>query len=151
MARQRKPGLGTVLLLGALYYFFALPVGYVYAGDWLGCSRSYGFACRPAVKRTPLQRARSAVMLYLADNPRRCPTVEDLVEERYLPEAYAVGIEIWCEDGDVEVFGPAPAPTPLEARWRRRACRGLDLAARIWALPIRGTVWAWRAAARAFV
>lgn len=141
MAQRREPRLGTVLFLGVLYYFLALPSGYVYAGDWLGCYRSYSSACGAATKRTPLQRARSAVMLYLADNPRDCPTVEDLVVERYLLEEYAAGIQIWCEDGEVEVFGPAPATTPFKARWRRRARRLLDFGVWIWALRIRTIVW----------
>ena len=34
--------------------------------------------------KTDAQALRSAVMLYVADNPRGCPTVEDLVNERYL-------------------------------------------------------------------
>jgi len=34
--------------------------------------------------KTDAQGLRSAVMLYVADNPRGCPTVEELVSERYL-------------------------------------------------------------------
>ncbi len=34
--------------------------------------------------KTDAEALRSAAMLYVADNPRGCPTVEDLVTERYL-------------------------------------------------------------------
>jgi hypothetical protein len=90
-------------------------------------------------------------MLYLADNPRRCPTPEELVEERYLDEAYAEGIEIRCKDGDIDVTGPEPPAATLRARWKQRACRTLGLGAEIWVLPFRGLIWAWQAAAGLFV
>ncbi len=60
------------------------------------------------------QALRSAVMLYVADNPRRCPTVEDLVSERYLDgsrrttDAWETPYQISCEDGDVSVFSAGP-------------------------------------------
>jgi hypothetical protein len=93
-------------------------------------------------------------MLYLADNPRGCPTPEELVAERYLDAAYAEdaeGIEIRCEDGDVDVIGPGPPAATLRVRWKQRACRTLGLGAEIWALPFRGLIWAWQAAAGLFV
>jgi general secretion pathway protein G len=55
------------------------------------------------------QALRSAVMLYIADNPRGCPTVEDLVTERYLDgskrtaDAWDVPFQVSCEDGDIAV------------------------------------------------
>jgi len=55
------------------------------------------------------QALRSAVMLYIADNPRSCPTVEDLVEERYLDgskrttDAWDTPFQVSCEDGDIAV------------------------------------------------
>ncbi len=55
------------------------------------------------------QALRSAVMLYVADNPRNCPTVEDLVNERYLDgskrteDAWNSPFRIACEDGDIFV------------------------------------------------
>jgi general secretion pathway protein G len=64
--------------------------------------------------RTDAQALRSAVMLYVADNPRRCPTVEDLVSERYLDgsrrttDAWETPYQISCEDGDVSVFSAGP-------------------------------------------
>jgi hypothetical protein len=140
--------LRAVLLVVALYYLVALPVGYVYAEGWLGCGH-FGSGGRP--KRTPLQAARSAVMLYQTDNPRRCPTPEELVEERYLDEAHAEGIEIRCEDGDVDVIGPGPPAATLRARWKQRACRTLGLGGEMWTLPFRGLIWAWQAAAGLFV
>jgi general secretion pathway protein G len=55
------------------------------------------------------QALRSAVMLYVADNPRGCPTVEELVSERYLDgskrttDAWDTEFQINCEDGDIAV------------------------------------------------
>ena len=149
MLQRRKVGLRAVLLLAALYYLVALPVGYVYAADWLGCCR-LDCCGGGGVKTTPLIAARSAVMLYLADNPRRCPTLEELVDERYLDKAYTPGIEIRCKDGEAEVIGPAPPAPTLRMRWERQACRTLNLGGTVWALPFRGLIWAWQAAARAF-
>ena len=59
--------------------------------------------------RADAQALRSAVMLYVADNPRDCPTVEDLVTERYLDgskrtaDAWETPYSIACEDGDIFV------------------------------------------------
>jgi hypothetical protein len=138
--------LWTVVLIGALYYFIALPAGYFYVGHLLDCFRGFGFECRPAVKRSPVQRARSAIALYQADNPGRCPTVEELVEGRYLLEQYAPVVEVRCEDGDVVVLGPGSSPRPLSERRRRQACWAWNLGGTIWAMPMRGIVWVWKAA-----
>jgi type II secretory pathway pseudopilin PulG len=60
------------------------------------------------------QALRSAVMLYVADNPRGCPTVEDLVSERYLDgskrtaDAWDTEFQVTCEDGDVTVISAGP-------------------------------------------
>jgi type II secretory pathway pseudopilin PulG len=60
------------------------------------------------------QALRSAVMLYVADNPRGCPTVEDLVSERYLDgskrtaDAWDTEFQVTCEDGDVAVISAGP-------------------------------------------
>jgi type II secretory pathway pseudopilin PulG len=60
------------------------------------------------------QALRSAVMLYVADNPRGCPTVEDLVSERYLDgskrtaDAWDTEFQVTCEDGDVGVISAGP-------------------------------------------
>jgi hypothetical protein len=151
MERRRKVRLRAVLLVGALYYLVALPVGYVGTEGWLDCGH-FGSGGRP--KRSPQQAIRSAIMLYLADNPRGCPTPGELVDERYLDEAYAEdaeSIEIRCKDGDVDVIGPGPPAEALRAQWKRRACRTLGLGAEIWALPFRGLIWAWQAAAGLFV
>jgi hypothetical protein len=72
MERRRKVRLRAVLLVAALYYLVALPVGYVYAEGRLGCCH-FGSCGR----RNPHLAARSAAMLYLADNPRGCPTPEE--------------------------------------------------------------------------
>jgi general secretion pathway protein G len=63
---------------------------------------------------TDAQGLRSAVMLYVADNPRGCPTVEDLVSERYLDatrrttDAWDTPFQISCEDGDISVVSAGP-------------------------------------------
>ena len=64
--------------------------------------------------KTDAQALRSAVMLYVADNPRGCPTVEDLVNERYLDgsrrtaDAWDTDFQITCEDGDIQVISAGP-------------------------------------------
>jgi general secretion pathway protein G len=64
--------------------------------------------------KTDSQALRSAVMLYVADNPRGCPTVEDLVTERYLDssrqtaDAWDTPFQISCEDGDIIVISAGP-------------------------------------------
>jgi general secretion pathway protein G len=64
--------------------------------------------------KTDAQALRSAVMLYVADNPRGCPTVEDLVNERYLDgskrtaDAWDTDFQISCEDGDIAVLSAGP-------------------------------------------
>ena len=60
------------------------------------------------------QALRSAIMLYVADNPRGCPTVEDLVSERYLDgskrtaDAWDIEFQVTCEDGDIFVVSAGP-------------------------------------------
>lgn len=148
MKRRRHARLRAVLFVAALYYLVALPVGYVGAAIWLDCGH---FGCGRAVKRSPRHAIRSAIMLYVADNPRECPTSEALVEERYLAAIYAADFEIRCDEGDFQVIGPWPPASPLRERWRRRACRTLDLGTEIWVLPFRAMSWTWRAAAELFV
>jgi general secretion pathway protein G len=64
--------------------------------------------------KTDAQALRSAIMLYVADNPRGCPTVEDLVNERYLDgsrrtaDAWDTEFQISCEDGDIAVVSAGP-------------------------------------------
>jgi general secretion pathway protein G len=65
---------------------------------------------RVKTTKTDAQALRSAVMLYVADNPRGCPTVEDLVSERYLDgsrrtaDAWDTPFQISCEDGEISVI-----------------------------------------------
>ena len=60
------------------------------------------------------QAMRSAIMLYVADNPRGCPTVEDLVSERYLDgskrtaDAWDTEFQMTCEGGDITVVSAGP-------------------------------------------
>ncbi|MGB3052816.1 MAG: prepilin-type N-terminal cleavage/methylation domain-containing protein [Polyangiales bacterium] len=69
---------------------------------------------RQKTTKTDAQGLRSAVMLYVADNPRGCPTVEDLVSERYLDatrrttDAWDTPFQISCEDGDISVVSAGP-------------------------------------------
>jgi len=64
--------------------------------------------------KTDAQALRSAVMLYVADNPRQCPTVEDLVNDRYLDgsrrtaDAWDTDFQISCEDGDIAIVSAGP-------------------------------------------
>ncbi|KPK51141.1 MAG: hypothetical protein AMJ63_13190 [Myxococcales bacterium SG8_38_1] len=64
--------------------------------------------------KTDAQALRSAVMLYVADNPRECPTVEDLISERYLDgsrrttDAWDTDFQISCEDGEIAVVSAGP-------------------------------------------
>jgi general secretion pathway protein G len=60
------------------------------------------------------QALRSAVIMYVADNPRACPTVEDLVNDRYLDgskrtaDAWDTDFLVSCEDGDIAVISAGP-------------------------------------------
>ena len=64
--------------------------------------------------KTDAQALRSAVMLYVADNPRQCPTVDELVSERYLDgarrtaDAWDTDFQISCEDGEIAVISAGP-------------------------------------------
>ena len=64
--------------------------------------------------KTDAQGLRSAVILYVADNPRDCPTVEDLVNDRYLDgsrrttDAWDTPFQISCEEGEISVFSAGP-------------------------------------------
>lgn len=64
--------------------------------------------------KTDAQGLRSAVMLYVADNPRACPTVEELVSERYLDgskrtsDAWDTPFQISCENGEISVLSAGP-------------------------------------------
>ena len=141
MARRRQPTVWMVLLLGALYYLVALPVGYVYAADALGC-RCFLY-CGRGARRTPLQAVRSAAMLYVVDDPGSCPTVEALVDERYLDASYLDDVDvedigIRCREGDIDVYGPGPPPPAVWTRLKQWLCGGLRVGATVWALPFRG-------------
>jgi general secretion pathway protein G len=64
--------------------------------------------------KTDAQALRSAVMLYVADNPRQCPTVEDLINGRYLDrtrrttDAWDTQFQIGCEEGEITVVSAGP-------------------------------------------
>jgi general secretion pathway protein G len=56
----------------------------------------------------------SVVQLYVGQNPRECPTVEQLVSERYLDgsrrttDAWETDFEITCEDTEISVRSAGP-------------------------------------------
>ena len=64
--------------------------------------------------KTDAQALRSAATMYVADNPRGCPTVEDLVNNRYLDgskrtqDAWESPFSIACEGGDIIVTSAGP-------------------------------------------
>jgi type II secretory pathway pseudopilin PulG len=64
--------------------------------------------------KTDAQALRSAVMLYVSENPRECPTVDDLVTGRFLDgsrrtsDAWDTDFQISCEDGEVAVISAGP-------------------------------------------
>ena len=86
-------------------------------------------------------------MLYMADNPQRCPTVEDLVNERYLAETSARGIDIRCDSGELELLEPASAAPTFRVKWKRRTCSALRVGVEVWEAPFRMLIWAWRSTA----
>jgi general secretion pathway protein G len=59
-------------------------------------------------------KLRSVVQLYVGQNPRECPTVEQLVSERYLDgsrrttDAWETEFEITCEDTEISVRSAGP-------------------------------------------
>lgn len=59
--------------------------------------------------QTDAQALRSAVVLYVADHPRECPAVSDLVSEGILDsskrttDAWDTEFAIACEDGEIEI------------------------------------------------
>lgn len=64
--------------------------------------------------KTDAQSLRSAVMLYVSEHPRECPTVEDLLSERLLDssrrttDAWDTEFQITCEDGEIAVVSAGP-------------------------------------------
>lgn len=59
--------------------------------------------------KSDAQALRSAVMLYIAENPRACPTVDDLVNDRFLDssrrttDAWDTPFQVTCEEGEIFV------------------------------------------------
>ncbi|MGB5695249.1 MAG: type II secretion system protein GspG [Polyangiales bacterium] len=64
--------------------------------------------------KTDAQSLRSAVMLYVADNPKECPTIDELISGRYLDssrrtaDAWDVPFQITCESGEIAVLSAGP-------------------------------------------
>ena len=69
---------------------------------------------RIKTSKTDAQALRSAVMLYVADNPRSCPTVEELITDRYLDssrrttDAWGTEFQVSCEEGEIAVISAGP-------------------------------------------
>lgn len=64
---------------------------------------------RVKTTRSDAQALKSAITMYVADNPRGCPSVDDLVAGRYLDgskrttDAWDGEFQITCEQGDIIV------------------------------------------------
>ena len=108
LARQRREGM-TLIEIMIVITIFAMIAGGVAVALLPQLEKA-----RIKTTKTDAQGLRSAVMLYVADNPRGCPTVEELVSERYLDgsrrtsDAWDTPFQISCEDGDISVFSAGP-------------------------------------------
>ncbi|MGB5365337.1 MAG: prepilin-type N-terminal cleavage/methylation domain-containing protein [Polyangiales bacterium] len=108
-ARRRRPEGFTLIEIMIVITIFAMMAGGVAVALLPQLEKA-----RLKTTKTDAQGLRSAVMLYVADNPRGCPTVEDLVNERYLDgtrrttDAWDSPFQISCEDGDVAVVSAGP-------------------------------------------
>lgn len=109
LARQRRREGFTLIEIMIVITIFAMMAGGVAVALLPQLEKA-----RLKTTKTDAQGLRSAVMLYVADNPRGCPTVEELVSERYLDgtrrttDAWDTPFEISCEDGDVAVVSAGP-------------------------------------------
>ncbi len=105
LARKRRPEGFTLIEIMIVITIFAMMAGGVAVALLPQLEKA-----RVKTTRTDAQALRSAVMLYVADNPRGCPTVDDLVSERYLDgtrrtvDAWGTAFQISCEDGEISVF-----------------------------------------------
>ena len=77
LARQRRREGMTLIEIMIVITIFAMIAGGVAVALLPQLEKA-----RIKTTKTDAQGLRSAVMLYVADNPRECPTVEDLVSER---------------------------------------------------------------------
>ena len=109
LARRRRQEGFTLIEIMIVITIFAMMAGGVAVALLPQLEKA-----RLKTTKTDSQGLRSAVMLYVADNPRGCPTVEDLVTERYLDgtrrtaDAWDTPFQISCEDGDIAVVSAGP-------------------------------------------
>jgi prepilin-type N-terminal cleavage/methylation domain-containing protein len=109
LARRRRQEGFTLIEIMIVITIFAMMAGGVAVALLPQLEKA-----RLKTTKTDAQGLRSAVMLYVADNPRGCPTVEDLVNERYLDgtrrtaDAWDTPFQISCEDGDISVISAGP-------------------------------------------
>ena len=109
LARRRRQEGFTLIEIMIVITIFAMMAGGVAVALLPQLEKA-----RLKTTKTDAQGLRSAVMLYVADNPRGCPTVEDLVNERYLDgtrrtaDAWDTPFQISCEDGDILVISAGP-------------------------------------------
>jgi len=109
LARRRRQEGFTLIEIMIVITIFAMMAGGVAVALLPQLEKA-----RLKTTKTDAQGLRSAVMLYVADNPRGCPTVEELVNERYLDgtrrttDAWDTPFQISCEDGDVAVVSAGP-------------------------------------------
>jgi general secretion pathway protein G len=109
LARRRRQEGFTLIEIMIVITIFAMMAGGVAVALLPQLEKA-----RLKTTKTDAQGLRSAVMLYVADNPRGCPTVEDLVSERYLDgtrrttDAWDTPFQISCEDGDIAVVSAGP-------------------------------------------
>ena len=109
LARRRRHDGFTLIEIMIVITIFAMMAGGVAVALLPQLEKA-----RLKTTKTDAQGLRSAVMLYVADNPRGCPTIEDLVNDRYLDatrrttDAWDTPFQITCEDGDVAVVSAGP-------------------------------------------
>ena len=109
LARRRRQEGFTLIEIMIVITIFAMMAGGVAVALLPQLEKA-----RLKTTKTDAQGLRSAVMLYVADNPRGCPTVEELVSERYLDgtrrttDAWDTPFQISCEDGDIAVISAGP-------------------------------------------
>lgn len=102
-ARRRREGM-TLIEIMIVITIFAMIAGGVAVALLPQLDKA-----REKSTRADAQALRSAIMLYVADNPRSCPTVDDLVTDRYLDgskrtaDAWDTPFQITCEGGDIFV------------------------------------------------
>ena len=109
LARRRNQGGFTLIEIMIVITIFAMMAGGVAVALLPQLEKA-----KIKTTKTDAQALRSAAMLYVADNPRGCPSVEDLISERYLDgsrrttDAWETPYQISCEDGDIAVFSAGP-------------------------------------------